>query len=219
MKKKLGISLIIVGTVLLAAALSLVLYNKFQDYRYGKAAGDVLTGLVEVIPGLGEKGENSNPGKTETTPMPDKSQNGIVNEYLPDVEQETTVEYDGITYLGIISIPTMDIELPVTASWDYDLMKFAACRYTGSVLSGDLVICAHNLNSFFSGIGNLNSGDSIIFIDAKGKYHYYEVLEISTVGGYDTQQMKEGSDSWDITLFTCTYGGANRVTVRAVAVE
>lgn len=33
----------------------------------------------------------------------------------------------------------------------------------------------------------------------------------------DVQKML--ADSWDLTLFTCTYGGANRVTVRLTRVD
>lgn len=220
MKKKLGISLIIIGAVLFLAALSLVLYNKLEDKRASEAANEILDGLTEVIPnyGKGESGAGNASGNI-TQPTPTVTPGGILNEYAPEVEKETVVEYDGISYLGVVSIPSMGIELPVTSDWNYDLMKFAACRYSGTVMETNLIICAHNLASFFSGIGNLNSGDSIVFIDAKGEYHYYEVIEINTVGGYDTEMMKEGSDGWDITLFSCTYGGANRVAVRAVEVD
>lgn len=222
MKKKLGISLIILGAVLLAAALSLVIYNKVQDYRYGKAAKEVLSGLEEVIPNIGGN-RTDDAGGSQTggsvLPGPVISPSGILGEYEIQEEEETTVEYDGISYLGVVYIPSMDRELPVTAEYVYTNMRFAACRYSGKVSTGDLIICAHNNNTFFRGIANLNTGDSIIFTDASGNIFYYEVIAIDTINGYDIERMKSGSEEWDITLFSCTYGGASRVTVRAVLAE
>lgn len=222
MKKKLGISLIILGAVLLAAALSLIVYNRVQDYRYGKAAKEILSGLEEVIPNIGKNrtgssGENNS--QTGGSALPVLTPSGILGEYESEEEDETTVEYDGISYLGVVYIPSMDRELPVTSEYEYTNMRFAACRYSGKVSTGDLIICAHNNNTFFRGIANLNSGDSILFTDAAGKVFYYEVIAIDTINGYDIERMKSGSEEWDLTLFSCAYGGVNRVTVRAVLAE
>lgn len=219
MKKKLGISLVIMGTVLLVAALSLILYNRIQDKQYSEAASTALDDIKELIPGLGETVGGLIPsirpdGSGNTNPEITKP--GILDDY---VKEETIVESDGIRYLGVISLPSIEIELPVTADCNNANMKFAACRYEGTVAGSDLIICAHNLPSFFSKLSKMYSGDEIIFVDGDGEYHYYEIVEISTMGGYEVDKMKEGSDEWDITLFTCTYGGANRVAVRAVEIS
>lgn len=219
MKKKLGISLVIIGTVLLVAALSLILYNRIQDKQYSEAASTALDDVKKLIPGLSDSvGGNIPTARPDgsATITPEITQPGILDEYIQD--EETIVESDGIRYLGVISLPTIEIELPVTADCNNANMKFAACRYEGTVAGSDLIICAHNLPSFFSKLSKMNSGDEIVFVDGDGEYHYYEVVEISTMGGYEVDKMKEGSEEWDITLFTCTYGGANRVTVRAVEI-
>ena len=41
---------------------------------------------------------------------------------------------------------------------------------------------------------------------------HYVVANIETLGAYDVEEMEAGE--WDFTMFTCTIGGANRVTVR-----
>ncbi len=219
MKKKLGISLVIMGTVLLVAALSLILHNRVQDKQYSEAASIALDDIKELIPGLGETVggfiPSTRPDGLENT-NPESTKPGILDDY---VKEETIVESDGIRYLGVISLPSIEIELPVTADCNNANMKFAACRYEGTVAGSDLIICAHNLPSFFSKLSKMYSGDEIIFVDGDGEYHYYEIVEISTMGGYEVDKMKEGSDEWDITLFTCTYGGANRVAVRAVEIS
>ena len=42
----------------------------------------------------------------------------------------------------------------------------------------------------------------------------YTVAELETLGKYDVEEMTSGD--WDLTLFTCTYGGQSRVTVRCL---
>ena len=40
----------------------------------------------------------------------------------------------------------------------------------------------------------------------------YEVMAVDVLDPYATEEMVSGE--YDLTLFTCTYGGASRVTVR-----
>lgn len=213
MRKKLGISFIVSGAVLLLAALSLLLYNRLEDNRSGNAAQTVLSGLSELIPDEKEEAGGVNPNSPSVTP------GGILSEYEDELQQETTVEYDGVRYLGVISIPSLGVEVPVTADYELSYMKFASCRYSGTVYDGDMILCAHNYRTHFGKIGDLYSGDEIIFTDADGKRHTYEVLGTTTIDGYDVEQMKSGSEEWDLTLFTCTLARVDRVTVRAVLVE
>ena len=48
-----------------------------------------------------------------------------------------------------------------------------------------------------------------------GRSFYFQVSNIETLGAYDTNEMEAGE--WDFTMFTCTIGGANRVTIRCEA--
>ena len=64
----------------------------------------------------------------------------------------------------------------------------------------------------FGNLSQLNSGDEVIVTDMNGVSFYFEVSNIETLGAYDTEEMESGE--WDLTLFTCTVGGANRVTIR-----
>ena len=60
-------------------------------------------------------------------------------------------------------------------------------------------------------------GDELSFTDADGNVFYYTVDEIETLSPFATEEMT--SSGWDLTLFTCTVGGASRVTVRCEKVE
>lgn len=50
--------------------------------------------------------------------------------------------------------------------------------------------------------------------DADGICYQYEVAGLEELGGTAVEEMQAGD--WELTLFTCTYGGRTRVTVRCV---
>jgi sortase A len=78
-----------------------------------------------------------------------------------------------------------------------------------------MIICAHNYDRHFGQIKNLKEGDKVTFTDVYGDRFDYEVSEVTILQPTDVEEMKDPSD-WDLTLFTCTIGGATRVTVRCV---
>ena len=189
---------IIIGAVLLIAALSLVLWNKHEsDAAYAKAQS-ALAALKEKMP--------------STTVDRKDSLNLIDQEkgYVP------TIEIDGNKYLGVVYIPSIDTELPVIDKWSYDSLAIAPCRYYGSLAENNLIIAAHNYATFFDKIQNLNPGDIIIFVTADGIKYEYEVSTTEIIDGGNPARMKSDFDSWDLTLFTCTWSGYSRVTIRSV---
>ena len=129
----------------------------------------------------------------------------------------TEVEIDGYNYIGYLSIPSLDLELPVMSEWDYTRLKIAPCRYAGSTKNNDLVIAAHNYVSHFGPIKNLAQGDSVYFTDMDGIVSCYTVEEMDILAPTDVEEMTAGD--YDLTLFTCTYGGKTRMTVRCGRVE
>ena len=63
----------------------------------------------------------------------------------------------------------------------------------------------------------LEEGDTVLFTDCAGAQYQYQVSQIEEVNGDDAAKMEEGD--WDLTLFTCTYSGRSRVTVRCKRVQ
>ena len=61
-------------------------------------------------------------------------------------------------------------------------------------------------------LSNLQEGDIITFTDAVGNEFTYGVAGIEILQPEEVDDMTSGQ--WPLTLFTCTYGGASRVTVR-----
>ena len=101
--------------------------------------------------------------------------------------------------------------------WSYAKLKVAPCHYFGSCYGPDFVIAAHNYRSHFGRLSALEPGDLVLFTDMGGTVHYYEVVLLETLPGNATEEMI--TSGFDLSLYTCTPGGASRVTVRCSAVN
>ena len=124
-----------------------------------------------------------------------------------------TLTLDGAEWLGWLSIPSLELELPVQAEWSYPALKTSPCRYAGTPEAG-LVIAAHNYEQHFARLNLLTAGDAVEFTDVSGTAHRYTVMQVETLAPTAVEEMTGGD--WDLTLFTCTYSGRDRVTVRCV---
>lgn len=207
MKKIRGWYWIMIGAILLIAAVLLVGYNIQQDYHGAEATRTILPALQEKM--------TATVSEEDTQELP--LEQDLLAEYTEELSsEEILLEVDGETYLGTISIPSLGIELPVLSAWSYPNLKLAPCRYAGTVADGNLILAAHNYRSHFGKIGNLNSGDTIYFTDGGGVLHTYEVVQTELISGHDVPAMESNAEDWDLTLFTCTMSGRNRVTVRAM---
>lgn len=191
MRKKIGFGCMILGVLLIVSAFSLLVWNREADRRAAEASERV---LPEVKQAMEEQ------WIAETAPEEEAPKGPL------------TAEIDGYAYIGILSIPALDLELPVMDEWDYDRLKLAPCLYFGSPEEDDMVIAAHNYSRHFGRLSRLKAGDLVIFQNMEGVVYTYEVGCIETLAPEDTEAMLESG--WDLTLYTCTYGGANRVTVR-----
>ncbi len=192
----------LLGTALVLAALSLFVYNQTESRAAGASAAEIMPQMLEYIAPAAQDEE----AVEAPLPLP-----------TPFVAEMTEVEIDGFAYIGYLSIPAAGLELPVMAEWDYDRLKTAPCRYTGSTKTDDLVICAHNYDRHFGPIRNLTAGDEVYFTDMDGVLWKYEVMTVEILEPSDVDVMTAGD--YDLTLFTCTYGGASRVTVRCERAE
>jgi sortase A len=196
------------GTALLLSALFLVIHNVLEDRSSGEEVKVILHSLKDEIP------EYTEP----VTTMPIAENYDLFAEYEePTVPEMETVEIDGNVYIGYISIPEIDIELPVLESWSYPNLKIAPCRYVGNIYENNIILCAHNYTTHFGRIRNLHTDSEIIFTDADGREYVYSVVNIEELPGTAVEELQfSNADDWDLTLFTCTISGQSRVTVRAV---
>ena len=187
------------GLLLIAAALFLSAYNEMESHEARNSAQQVIAQMCQALP-------TETVAETEAPAIP---------EYLLDADREMPVQtINGRDYIGVLTIPSLELELPVLSQWDYPALKVAPCRYSGSLYQDNLIICAHNYASHFGKLKNLRVGDTAIFTDMDENVVSFQLAAQETIQPEDLEAMEAGD--WDLTLFTCTVDGQSRVTVRFV---
>jgi sortase A len=207
MKNKTGIFCMILGAVLILGAAALAFRNQKEDDTAQKAVVEIVPQLVQQIQD-NTRAENVDP---EVEVLPELELQKPVELLTEEDKKMTEVEINGNLYIGYLSIPALNLELPIMSTWSYPQLQIAPCRYHGSIRGEDLVLMAHNYKSHFGTISNLTLGDEVIFTDMDGKVTRYVVVGKDVLDPSAVEVMTAGE--YDLTLFTCTYGGASRVTV------
>ena len=191
---KIGKKFIIIGVLLITISASLLIYNTYEENEAGKKSADVLSVIK--------------------TNLNDTAQRVIDEEESKEMQ---TMSIDGYEYIGTITIPSLNLELPIMSDYDYDRLKIAPCRYYGSIYTNDLIICGHSYKTHFKNLIKLKQKDKIIFTDITGENNIYEVLEIEILDPKEVSKMID--NEFDLTLYTCTNDGLNRVTIRCNRVK
>ena len=200
-KKHLGTAIMVLGLVLVLAAACLTAYNLWDENRAERAMTDVLTKIDALEEAI----------VTDSSPIDEP-------EYIKNPEMEMPVlVLDGKSYIGVIEVPVLGLRLPIMSEWSYPNLKISPSRYTGSIYMNNMVIAGHNYRSHFSSLKNLRVGDQVLFTDVDGNQFDYRVAETEIVAPTEIEHMTIGD--WDLTLFTCTYGGRTRFTVRCVQAQ
>ncbi len=187
MRNKIGKILMALGAVLVIIALSLLCWNRYEDRKAGQSAQLILSKITAQSDSDGNDG-TSNSSDAESA------------------------EIDGYEYIGYITIPDLNLELPVMSDLDYTRMKLSPCRYSGSAQTNDLVIAAHNYTRHFGRLSKLSEDDTVYFTDINGNRYSYSVQDVEVLAPTAIEEMTSGE--FDLTLFTCTYSGQSRLAVR-----
>lgn len=187
--KKVSKYLIILGSIFITLAISLVVRNMIME----KVAFERAISVLKEIEGNDDNIVTINDGD-----MP--SVNILDNDYI-----------------GIIEIPSLNLKLPVMKDASYEKLDTSPGRYYGSVYTDDLVICAHDYAKHFGYIESLKQDDIVIFRDMNNTEYVYKVEVIEVLNPTDVKEMIESE--FDLTLYTCTYDGLRRVTVRCNRVK
>lgn len=132
----------------------------------------------------------------------------VLSGSIPEIP---TVQIDGYDYIGTLTIPALELELPVMAEWDYDRLLIAPCRQFGTTQTNDLVIAAHNYTRHFGLLYELSPGDAVIFTAPDGAGIDYVVAEVRTLAPDEVEAVQNSGHA--LTLYTCTSGGVARTAV------
>ena len=190
MRKWIGVICVFLGVVCILSSVGFVVCNRWEEENAEEIAQDLLADVQSII-----EEKTTGPDDTEKIPT-----------------EMVSIKVDGYDCIGILSVPILDLELPVLTDWSYAKLKKAPCHYYGSYYEKDFVIAAHNYKSHFGRLSQLQAGDIVIFTDANGADHCYEVALLETLPKEATREMI--ASGFDLSLYTCTPGGGSRVTVR-----
>lgn len=178
------------GILCIGCALSLYFYNSAQDKKVYAYNAEALKNYEQAVL------------------TADKEEGPV------DISAMQVLNVDGTDYVGIIDIPKINVKLPVQNECTDRALNNGPCLYFGTCEQDNMIIAGHNMKSVFNGIRYLETGDVVKFTDVSDVTHNYLVYEIEKVDGYDCDRMSSGD--WALTLFTCTYGGRERIAVRCV---
>lgn len=186
--KRKGLLLIVTGIIFVLAAIGLLCCNKAEEYAAASISAETLMQLQSI--------------------ELEREKNDMDAVLSPEMAE---IEIDGDLYIGQLSIPTLDLNLPILSQWSYPGLKKAPCRYSGTQGENNLVLLGHNYKRHFGYLHTLNIGSTIEFQDVNGNIQTYEVVAVETVSSTDIEKVTGGE--YALTLFTCTYGGQYRTMV------
>lgn len=184
-----GSVLMIIGAVLIIAALSFVVYNRISDSGASKECQEALEQLMDTVPEVRE--------------------NALGNFHTVDGNMPTA-EISGKDYCGVLEIPALDVKLPILAKGGDGLPG----RYTGSAYTKDLILFGKNSTSLFGRIDLLKAGAEIKFMDVDGNLFTYRALDMEILRKSDEDALYKGE--WDLTIFTANWSGNKLKTIRCI---
>ena len=178
------------GACILLAFLCLT-HNLREDYEAKVRTQKIVTELKEKV--------GKNP----------RSQNKYIEN--PKMEMPTR-NINGLAYIGYLRIEKLSLDLPILSEWSYPLIRISPARYRGSVYENNMIILAHNYKAHFGNLHRLDKGDKVEFVDMDDNHFIYEVEDVGKLRPEQTSELLSGNR--DLSLFTCTLGGRERVLVR-----
>ena len=179
--------LIILGILWILLSITLYIKNKYQELDTGKKSKEILD-IIETKINVSDKEE------------------------IKSNTEDLVLNISGYDYIGVISIPSLNIKLPIMRETDYDRLAISPCKYYGNINTNDLVLCAHDYVNQFGKISNLKEDDIVIITDVLGNNYVYKVVLTEELNPTDITNMIESP--FDLTLYTCSYGALKRITVR-----
>ena len=207
MRKLFGTALVLLGAILLCAALAVTGRNLWLEER----TDPVLDQAVEQL----KQQTHQPPAPTQ----PEAPAHPGVE--LPSEEDALRpmpeVDIDGVGYIGYLSIPELTLELPVIGENSEENLEIAPCRFYGTAYQKNFVIGGHRYRRHFRKLSTLGYGDTVRFKDMDGYEFTYEVTELEVLDPSQAQYLCSGD--WDLSLYTCTPGGLSRVVLRCLRVS
>ena len=204
--RRMGFVFLGIGAALLLAALLLFAYNLREDRLAGEASYNALSAMQALI----DENGGQTPPMLDLSQEPDQATDPT-DETTPEPTELTIVSIDGHDYIGYLSIPGFELELPIMADWSMEKLQLAPCLQYGSPLTDDAVIAGHNFKQHFRALHDIQEGEYLTFTDMSGYTIEYTVANVEILN--PTAVYEVINSEYDLVLYTCTTGGQSRVVV------
>lgn len=152
----------------------------------------------------------------------------VATEYTEDAESDEAAAQDSgvITGLGVLTIDSIDVKLPVAEGVSTAQLKIAVGHVPQTAAIGDIgnaVIAGHRSyedGQFFNRLGEVQTGDIIQYQPKDGEVMTFVVDEILEIVPGDQSAFEQPEDKAQITLYTCTpiRTATHRLLVRATRI-
>lgn len=127
-------------------------------------------------------------------------------------ETADAVTANGETYVGRLTIPALEMEMPVMESYSLQNRKVGPSIYWTSQEGDAVVITGYGFQGHFAHLKKLAVGDSVTYQRLGGDEEAYTVAKIEILKPSQVEEMLSGE--YPLTLFTSTTGGNSRLAVR-----
>lgn len=228
MKNRINTITTIFFTIMLLVGLSVMLYPTVSDWWNARVSSRAIENYEQVIASV----DNSETEAMLEAAQAYNQQLAKLSNPFTDYEQvpdyESILNLSGTGIMGYISIPMIQVEIPIYHGTSDSVLNNAAGHLQGSTLpvggeSTHCVISAHRgLPSarLFTDLDKLVVGD-VFTLSVLGVTYTYEIEEIHIVKPYeyDNLAIEPGADY--VTLMTCTPYGINthRLLLKAKRIE
>lgn len=226
-KRKVSVSTVILVIVFLAG-LSVMLYPIISDYWNSKTQSKVIADYDKLLSNMDNETYKSIMENAEDYNNKLKELYNPLENYNELDGYNDTLDVTGTGIMGYITIPEIDVELPIYHGTSDKVLNNAAGHLQGSSLpiGGDnthAVISAHRglpSAKLFSDLDELEKGDRFT-ITVLNEVLTYEVDKIQIIEPDELDKLEIVDGEEYVTLITCTPYGINthRLLVRGSRVE
>ena len=162
---------ILLGALLLVAAVGLFLFQQVGAVQASKRAEALLDALYAALPEISQ----GTPDDRIDVTMP-------------------VLEVEGINFAAILEVPMFDCKLPVSSPWSEKKLRSYPCRFYGSLYDGTLIIGGSDQKGQLDFLEQIDIGHKVMVTDMTGARYSYAVYRVDRAGHADAEVlMKEAS--------------------------
>lgn len=224
---------LVIAIVVIIGILAFFGYKVYKSDETTKKAEDAVTEFDSNTGNTDNTNQTEKPSEEDNPTEPGTSLDDIINNFgnigntgsiYDQSGNSKDTYYDGYKVIGIVSIPSINIEYPILEENTSATLKIAIVavhpKNPGNAVNkeGNLVLWGHNYKNgtFFSDIGKLTTGAKIYIKDTTGTKIEYQVYNSYETTDSDMTYATRNTDgAREITLSTCANESGKRTIVWA----